>query len=243
VASAREGTGRRCRRSIAAGLALAATLLAPLGVPAHRAENRPAAVRPAMDFTPPPAGSYTLNVIELAPEGRVVDVDGRARRLSQYTRGSITLLSLIYTYCTDPIGCPLAYEVSVALRDRILSDPRLHGRARFVSLSFDPVNDSPEAMRAYAGTNQRADGPLPWHFLTSRSLKELRPILDGFGQEIEVEADPLGRPIRTISHMLKLFLIDRAGRVREIYSTAFLHPETMLNDIRTLVMEEDGRHP
>jgi hypothetical protein len=43
--------------------------------------------------------------------------------------------------------------------------------------------------------------------------------------------------------MLKLFLIDREGRVREIYSTAFLHPEAMLNDIRTLVLEEDAaRH-
>jgi hypothetical protein len=41
--------------------------------------------------------------------------------------------------------------------------------------------------------------------------------------------------------MLKLFLLDREGRVREIYSTAFLHPEAMLNDIRTLVMEEDAR--
>jgi len=31
--------------------------------------------------------------------------------------------------------------------------------------------------------------------------------------------------------------------VREIYSTAFLQPEAMLNDIRTLVMEEDAaRH-
>ncbi len=43
--------------------------------------------------------------------------------------------------------------------------------------------------------------------------------------------------------MLKLFLVDRDGRVREIYSTAFLHPESMLNDIRTLVMEEDARVP
>jgi len=36
-------------------------------------------------------------------------------------------------------------------------------------------------------------------------------------------------------------VVDREGRVREIYSTAFLHPEAMLNDIRTLLMEEDAR--
>ena len=230
-------------RVVAAGAALAATLLVSLPGSAHRNEQRPVVARPVMDFTPPPAGSYTLNVIHAAPDGLVADLDGRPRRLSELTRGRITLLSLVYTYCPDPTGCPLGYETSVTLRRLILSDARLHGRVRFVSLSFDPVNDSPAAMRAYAGGNAAAHGPLPWHFMTSASMKELGPILDGFGQEIEVELDPRGRPTRTISHMLKLFLIDRAGRVREIYSTAFLHPETMLNDVRTLVMEEDGRRP
>jgi hypothetical protein len=37
--------------------------------------------------------------------------------------------------------------------------------------------------------------------------------------------------------VLKVFLIDPAGMVREIYSTAFLHPRTVLNDIETLLME------
>ena len=37
--------------------------------------------------------------------------------------------------------------------------------------------------------------------------------------------------------MLKVFLIDPAGMVREIYTSAFLHPQTVLNDIDTLLME------
>ncbi len=208
---------------------------------AHRAEHKPVAVRPVMDFAPPPAGSYALHVIDRAPDGEVLGNDGRRRRLAEYTRGRVTLLSLIYTYCVEPTGCTLAYETGLELKARILADRRLHGRARFVSLSFDPLNDTYESMQAYGGKHARADGPLPWHFLTARSMRQLRPILEGFGQEIEVERDERGRATRTISHMLKLFLIDREGRVREIYSTAFLHPEAMLNDIRTLVMEEDGR--
>lgn len=71
-------------------------------------------------------------------------------------------------------------------------------------------------------------------------MRDLKPILEGLDQEIEIEQDARGRPTRTISHMLKLFLIDREGRIREIYSTAFLHPEAMLNDIRSLVMEADA---
>jgi cytochrome oxidase Cu insertion factor (SCO1/SenC/PrrC family) len=192
---------------------------------------------------PPPAGSYALNVIQPAPDGVVIDERGRPRRLAEYTRGRVTVLSLVYTYCSEPTGCVLAYETGMALKKRILADPKLHGRAQFVSLSFDPINDTPESMRLYGGEHARAGGPLPWHFLTTGSVKALKPILDGFDQEIEVELDERGRPTRTISHMLKLFLIDREGRVREIYSTAFLHPEAMLNDIRTLVLEEDAaRH-
>lgn len=194
-----------------------------------------------MDYVPPPAGSYVLHRIDSAPNGWVVGHDGRRQQLSAYTRGRVTLLSLIYTYCTEPTGCALAYETGVELKQRILADARLHGRAQFVSLSFDPLNDSHGSMQAYGGKHARADGPLPWHFLTTRSMAQLVPILEGFGQEIEVETDKSGRPARTISHMLKLFLIDRDGGVREIYSTAFLHPEAMLNDIRTLLMEEDAR--
>ena len=81
--------------------ALAALLLAaPAG--ANRAEHKPVAARPVMDYVPPPAGSYALHVIERAPDGEVVGPDGRGHRLSQYTRGRVTLLSLIYTYCTEP---------------------------------------------------------------------------------------------------------------------------------------------
>jgi protein SCO1/2 len=220
---------------------LLALALVAAGAPAHRAEQRPAAVRPEMEYTPPPAGSYVLHAIQHAPDGDVIGHDGKGHRLAEYTRGRVTLLSLIYTYCTEPTGCALAYETTVELRERILADQRLHGRARFVSLSFDPLNDTHEAMQAYGGAQANADAALPWHFLTTHSLRQLQPILEGFGQDIEVERDAQGRPTRTISHMLKLFLIDRRGRVREIYSTDFLHPEAMLNDIRTLLMEEDAR--
>jgi cytochrome oxidase Cu insertion factor (SCO1/SenC/PrrC family) len=226
---------------IAAALAAVAIVLPQAPAFAHRAEHKPVVARPVMDYTPPPAGTYTLHVIQSVPDGRVVDARGRVRNLAAYTRGRVTLLALIYTYCTEPTGCAFAYETQLDLGKRILAEPALHGRAQFVSLSFDPLNDTPETMRLYGGKNAQADGPLPWHFLTTGSVQALKPILEGLGQEIEVELDARGRPTRTISHMLKLFLIDRAGRVREIYSTDFLHPEAMLNDIKTLVLEEDGQ--
>jgi cytochrome oxidase Cu insertion factor (SCO1/SenC/PrrC family) len=69
-------------------------------------------------------------------------------------------------------------------------------------------------------------------------MTELLPLLEDFGQDVRVEKDAAGRPTRTINHMLKLFLIDRAGIVREIYALDYLHPDMMVNDIETLLLEE-----
>ena len=87
-----------------------------------------------------------------------------------------------------------------------------------------------------------ASGGVRWYFLAARSARELMPLVEGFGQDVRVTYDrSSGRARRELSHVLKVFLIDRAGDVREIYSSLFLHPQTVLNDIETLLIEEGLR--
>ena len=191
---------------------------------------------PTQDFIAPAAGSYGLPAIQDAADGWVLDGSWVPRRLSGYTRGAITLLSFVYTYCSDPVGCPLAYRSFDAVKRRVLADPALRGRVRLVSLSFDPANDTPAAMQAYGGAHAK-DSALPWFFLTTYSTRFLAPILADFGQDVDIELDAKGAPTRARTHMLKVFLLDARGRVREIYSAAFLHTEVMLNDIKTLALE------
>ena len=209
------------------GAALLAALVAAPAL-AHHVE-----LLPPLQFVPPPPGSYQLHRIMPAPDGRVLDVDGRAARLSQYLHDRITLLGFIYTTCADPDGCPLAYRVFDALKEAIAATPRLQGQVRLVTLSFDPARDTPEVMRRYAGSRLvESDAGLRWYFLTTRSAKELHPLVEGFGQEVT-------RSGRELSHVLKVFLIDRRGDIREIYSSNFLHPQSVLNDIETLLLEEE----
>jgi cytochrome oxidase Cu insertion factor (SCO1/SenC/PrrC family) len=195
---------------------------------------------PKQDFVAPAPGSYALPVIDRAPNGRVVDSDGRRYRFSRYTHGRVTLLSFMYTYCVDPVGCPLAYATLVTLRERLLARPELARATRFVSLSFDPVHDTPDAMRAYGGTYADPASPLQWSFLTTRSVEDLAPLIEGFGQDVTIQLDDAGQPMRAFNHMLKVFLLDARGRVREIYSPVFLVPDMMMNDIETLVLEQGG---
>lgn len=192
------------------------------------------------DFVAPAPGSYALPAIQDAADGWVLEGNWLPRRLSRYTHGAITLMSFVYTYCSDPIGCPLAYATFDEVKREVLADPALHGRVRLVSLSFDPGNDTPAAMQAYGGSNA-TDQRVPWHFLTTYSVRVLAPILADFGQDVEVEVDARGVPTRMRTHMLKVFLLDARGRVREIYSVAFLHPQVIVNDIRTLALEARGQ--
>ncbi|WP_081629049.1 SCO family protein [Methyloversatilis discipulorum] len=221
-------------RTAATALVLGA-LLADGSQGASNAELAPST--PHQDFVAPAAGSYRLPPIQRSPNGRVVDIDGRTYGLARYTRERITLLSFMYTYCVDPVGCPLAYATLTQLRERLLRRPDMARQVRLVSLSFDPSHDDAASMRMYAGALADPKSPVRWHFLTTRSVADLKPMLDDLGQDVSVELDTQGRPTRVLNHMLKLFLIDRDGRVREIYTTAFLMPEVMFNDIETLLLE------
>jgi cytochrome oxidase Cu insertion factor (SCO1/SenC/PrrC family) len=206
----------------------------------------PCAAAPAetarLGFVPPAPGTYKLEHIMRAPDGAVLDSDGSVHRLSEFSTGKITLFSFIYTYCTDARGCPLAYETLHGLKKTIEQDAALRGKVRFVSMSFDPQFDTPQAMRSYGGEDGRDLRGLRWHFLTTASGKQLAPLLDGFGQDVSVAAQQApNQRVPTLSHMLKVYLLDAGGEVREIYSTSFLHQQVLLNDIKTLLLERPAR--
>jgi protein SCO1 len=223
------------------GMLAAALLVAvPASVPAAVDPAAPKA--PRMDFVPPAAGSYELPRIQGCPDATLLDSSAQSVRLARATTGKITLLTFFYTYCADPWGCPFAYHTLTKLREQLIADPSVAKRVRFVSVSFDPTNDTPAALQRY-GARFTADPRFEWRFLTARNLGELLPVLDAFGQDVSIGTDLDGRPTRAINHMLKLFLIDSSGTVREIYSLAFVQPQVMFNDIRTLALEERQGRP
>jgi cytochrome oxidase Cu insertion factor (SCO1/SenC/PrrC family) len=113
------------------------------------------------------------------------------------------------------------------------------GRVQIVSLSFDPEHDTPEVMRTYGGKLAGEKAGVQWHFLTTASKADVQPVLDAFGQDVSKPNAPQAQEqVSNLSHVLKVFLIDRDGWVREIYSTSFLIPQVVVNDVKTLLIEE-----
>jgi cytochrome oxidase Cu insertion factor (SCO1/SenC/PrrC family) len=214
----------------------AASALCLAGGVAGATEDPGKAAAPRMEFVPPPAGSYTLQKIQRVADAALLDSTGRAVGLSTLTQGKITLLTFFYTYCVDPLGCPFAHTTLAELRDRVRGNRALDGRVRFVSVSLDPTHDTPATIAGYA-REFTIDPGFEWRFLTARRVPELLPVLDDFGQDVSVDLDESGRATRTLHHMLKMFLIDARGEVREIYTLAFIQPQVMFNDIETLAQE------
>ena len=224
------------------GVALAAVLilggwLGPHLLPAHTAF-------PPLGYVPPEPGTYELPVVKPATDGEVLDVDGASHRLFDYMDGKVVLLSFIYTRCGDARGCPLATGVLHAIEAALRRDASLAQQVRLLTLSFDPEYDTPEVMQRYASTHaaQKTATKLQpkklWYRLTTASPQALQPLLDGYGQYVVPILGAQGDATGTYSHLLKVFLIDRQQRVRNIYSVDFLHPQVLMNDIKTLLMAE-----
>jgi cytochrome c peroxidase len=188
-----------------------------------------------LEFEPPEAGNYQLPPLGMAGDGEVLDGDGNATTLHQLMGDKVVVLSFIYSSCSDANGCPLATHVLERLQDQLLQDPSAGAGVRFVSLSFDPVQDTPEVITRYG--RPYISGDFDWRFLTTRDQQELQPILESYGQSVIRDPNSEEDEAGSISHVLRVFLIDRDLRIRNIFSASYLHADTMLNDIRTLQME------
>ena len=188
------------------------------------------------DYDPPVPGSYTLPVVKPAADGALLDTNNKAINLRDLTRGRITVLSFIYTRCAAPKACPYATGVLSQLHDLSAKDATLTKNMRLVSISFDPEYDTPQRLAAYSENVREEKSGCEWRFVTAKSRAELEPILAAYDQAVDKrpnESDPQG----PLYHTVRVFLIDRAGRIRNIYSSGTLDPRLVLADVKTLILE------
>jgi cytochrome c peroxidase len=229
------------------GVLLVCVLLVAARVSAHEGEahgsaalelSEPEAARGA--FATPLPGSYALPPLGDAADGVVLTSAGESVSLYSLFGDGVVLLSFIYTRCSDAEGCPLATAVLHGVGARVGRAPDVSRQLRLLSLSFDPENDTPEVMQAYGRAFAR-DGA-DWRFLTSASEADLAPLLSSYAQTRIPEVDESGEETGGFTHLLRVFLIDRERRIRQVYSASLMDPDALLADVKTLLLEE-GRLP
>jgi cytochrome oxidase Cu insertion factor (SCO1/SenC/PrrC family) len=190
----------------------------------------------------PAPGTYKLDRIQRVPFSIVRDGAGLPHLLSSYTTGKITLLTFFYPLCTDPQGCPLAWNAFEEVRTKIKADPILHGKGRLVFFNFDLMHDNAAILRLFEESYKADSAIIAWRFIGSWSNLFLEYTLKSFGQEISTRTNASGEDRIVIEHLLKVFLIDPEGWVREIYNSASLDPGVLINDIKTLQLDENNNN-
>ncbi len=141
-------------------------------------------------------------------------------------RGKIWIADFIFTRCAGP--CPIMTQKMASLQD-VLSG---HRNVEFVTISVDPVYDTPKVLRDYA---QHFSADLKnWSFLTGDRDKIFNLCLRGF--KLAVAENPGADYDDMIIHSTKFTLVDRKGNIRGYYEGTDPEDITRLvTDVGTLV--------
>lgn len=190
-------------------------------------------------YEPPPPGTYELPPIDTVSDHPVLDASGHATTLGAEIGDRLAVVSFIYGSCAEVAGCPLSTAALHRLDRLLADDPDLAGNVVLVTVSFDPERDTPPRLAAMrSGHSPRSD----WRFLTTRDEAQLEPLLADFGQTVAKLRWDDGTWTGVFRHVLKVFLLDRERRVRNVYSAGFLNPSLVLNDVRTVRISEHRTH-
>jgi protein SCO1/2 len=180
----------------------------------------------------PTSSVSRLAVIRPAPDCSLITQAGTPLRRRDL-QGKVLLVSFIFTTCNG--SCPATThrmaQVLDTLKARGLAKD---GRVRLLSISLDPARDTPEVLRNYMRLYD-ADAT-SWSFLTG-SAEEIAQTLAAWGMWARPAANG------QLDHPSRIFLVDGAGRIREIYNLSFLKPAWVAEDVALLLKEDVARRP
>ncbi len=195
--------------------------------------------RASFDYQPPRAGTYQLPAVKPAPDAVLLDHTGAPIHLAEQLAGRHALVSFVYLNCADAQGCPVAMATLYEIHDASAQRPSLRQDLQLVTISFDPERDTPEALGAVAAALQadRHSGrKIAWRLFTGTDRPMLEPLLAAYGQPVQA-----GRSPGEINHLLRMFLIDREGNIRNVYGLGSIDPRLVMTDVETLLIGEQAQ--
>jgi protein SCO1/2 len=147
---------------------------------------------------------------EKVPDFSFTDQSGKHISLRQY-RGSVLLVTFIYTRCPFPDFCPRVSSNFAEIYKQLGTNPALAG-TRLLSISFDPEHDTPKVLRDYAFSVAHTQAPAlftRWEF-AAPSASDLPRIADFFAITIKPEGG-------LITHNLSTAVIGPDGKIVKWY--------------------------
>ncbi len=154
------------------------------------------------------------------PQVTLVDQDSTEFQPQRF-EGDLLLLTFIYTSCPLPNYCPLMSKNFAAV-DQGLS-PSVRRQVHLLSISFDTRHDTPAVLREYAG--RYTDSTERWTFAVG-SPDAIGEITSRFGVFYTYQ------DVEDIQHNLVTALVDRRGRIEQIWRGNDWTPEEVIEAIR-----------
>jgi protein SCO1/2 len=151
-----------------------------------------------LDKTNPPPP--TLEIGQPVPDFTLTDQTGQRVSLSRF-KDKVVGVTFIYTSCPLPDYCFRLSNNFGRLQKRFAD--RMGRDLVLLSISFDPVHDTPEVLAKYAGI-WKADAN-SWHFLTG-TTPEVKAVCVRFGLNFWPDEG-------TLTHSLHTIVIDRQGKL------------------------------
>lgn len=173
----------------------------------------------------PAASLHVPNPGEEVPDFKLVSQSGREISLHQY-RGEILLITLIYTRCPFPDFCPRVSHEFADMDKEIQADPARYGKTHLLSISFDPVHDTPKVLRAYGFSCAGSKDPAlftRWEFAAIPKA-ELPKFADFFALTYKEEDG-------VITHSLSTAVISADGKIYRWYHGAAWEASDLLQDV------------
>lgn len=190
--------------------------------------NAPLPQAPPDAPAPPAASGFELlKPGDAVPDAPFVDQSAKPRRFAAF-KGTPLLVTFIYTKCPIPTFCPLMDRHFSEIQRKLKDAPAMNGRVHLVSVSFDPVTDSPAVLREHAKT-LGADLKT-WTFLTGD-----RDEIDKFASRFGVSVARSLKDPRDITHNLRTAIVDREGKLVKVYVGNEWTPDQALADLAPVV--------
>lgn len=158
------------------------------------------------------------------PDATFVDQHGTFRPLSGW-RGSPLAITFTYTRCPLPEFCPRIDRNFSQVAKAIDADPGLRGRAKLLTISFDPDYDTPAVLNAHA--EKLGADPQVWTFATGR-----RSDIELFAARLGVAVMREGASAEDIVHNLRTAVVDANGVIRALHSGSEWTPAQLVDDLR-----------
>ena len=183
-----------------------------------------AITRTGMAPLPADVGAATiLGANDEVPDAAFIDQANARRSIAQW-RGSVVAITFVYARCPLPTFCPLMNQNFARIQKAILADASLKDRAKLISMTFDPENDTPAVLAAEA--KRYGADPAVWTFLTGdRATVERFSAALGIGLSRTPGTDEIVHNLRTI-------VVDPKGRIAAIHSSNEWTVKDVLDDMR-----------